>query len=197
LTPPLLLIVTGLPCSGKTTVAKKLALDLSMPLVTKDDIKERLFDTLGWSDRAWSRQVGQATYSILFYFIETMLAGGVSLIVESNFLPVMATERFVELREKYPFRAGIVECIARSEVLKDRWRRRAEHATRHPGHNDAEALEEFLDAVDLYTGTDGYGRLGAPDLDAPVWYVDTTEHANLDSLIVKIGVRFSLNCDYS
>jgi hypothetical protein len=168
-----------------------------MPLVTKDDIKERLFDTLGWSDRAWSRQVGQATYSILFYTLETMLAGDVSLIAESNFLPVMATERLVEIRDKYPFQAGLVECIARAEVLKDRWRRRAENASRHPGHNDAAALDEFLEAVDLYTGTDGYGRLGTPDLGATVWHVDTTEHADLNSLISQIREKLFIGRDNS
>ena len=37
---PLLILVTGLPCSGKTTLAVRMADELGLPLVTKDDIKE-------------------------------------------------------------------------------------------------------------------------------------------------------------
>src|SRR5438046_2407448 len=91
---PRLIIVTGLPATGKTTLARRLAADLALPLVTKDDIKERLFDRLGWRDRAWSRLLGQATYDLLYYFSELLLAGGRSFVVESNFHPDEATPRF-------------------------------------------------------------------------------------------------------
>ena len=39
---PLLVLVSGSPGSGKTTLARRLAGDLAMPLVGKDTIKEAL-----------------------------------------------------------------------------------------------------------------------------------------------------------
>ena len=82
---PLLLIVTGLPCAGKTTLARRLALALNLPLVTKDDLKELLFETVGWTDRAWSKRLGQAAYESMSYFIDTQLAACYPLILECNF----------------------------------------------------------------------------------------------------------------
>jgi adenylate kinase family enzyme len=41
---PLLLIVTGPPGVGKTTVAEALAPRLGLPLLAKDDLKETLHD---------------------------------------------------------------------------------------------------------------------------------------------------------
>ncbi|MEH6631831.1 MAG: AAA family ATPase [Halopseudomonas aestusnigri] len=38
------IIVTGLPASGKTTVAKELAFGLGWPLLDKDDLLEKLFE---------------------------------------------------------------------------------------------------------------------------------------------------------
>jgi len=38
------IVVTGLPASGKTTIAQKLAADLGFAFLDKDDFLERLFD---------------------------------------------------------------------------------------------------------------------------------------------------------
>ncbi len=49
---PLLLVVTGMPSSGKTTVAEDLARRLRLPLIAKDEIKESLYDSRGAEDVA-------------------------------------------------------------------------------------------------------------------------------------------------
>lgn len=43
----LLVVVSGLAASGKTTVGRLLSEQLSMPLIDKDVILEALFDSLG------------------------------------------------------------------------------------------------------------------------------------------------------
>jgi predicted kinase len=53
--PPLVVVVTGPPASGKSTIARELADALAAPLIAKDPIKETLFDSLGTGDPAWSR----------------------------------------------------------------------------------------------------------------------------------------------
>jgi broad-specificity NMP kinase len=46
---PVLILITGAPCTGKTTIAQHLAGKFQLPVVHKDDIKERLFDRLDYS----------------------------------------------------------------------------------------------------------------------------------------------------
>jgi len=60
-----LVLVTGPPASGKTSLAQPLARHLGLPLLGKDTIKEVLFDSLGTGDRAWSRRLGAASYAVL------------------------------------------------------------------------------------------------------------------------------------
>jgi predicted kinase len=77
---PTLIIVTGHPATGKTTLSRALASGLRLPLLSKDTFKELMFDGLGWSDREWSRSVGATAISILYHTAATILSSGQSLI---------------------------------------------------------------------------------------------------------------------
>ena len=171
--PPCLVIITGLPCSGKTVLAERIAVQVRLPLITKDGIKERLFDSLGWSDRAWSKKLGGATYELLFYFMEQLLAAGQSLIVESNFYPAFHLERFLAIQQRAPYRALQIQCVAEGEVLVRRFRQRWERGERHPGHVDPETYTE-LDAT-LRKGKQPPLEVGGAYLE-----VDTNDFALID-----------------
>jgi hypothetical protein len=82
---PLLVVVTGMPSSGKTTVAEALAGQLRLPLIAKDEIKECLYETLGAGDVSWSGRMGAAAYALIFSLARRMLSSGASIIVEANF----------------------------------------------------------------------------------------------------------------
>lgn len=47
------IVISGIPASGKTTLASQLAPVLNLPLLDKDDILESLFDSLGIGDAEW------------------------------------------------------------------------------------------------------------------------------------------------
>src|SRR5439155_23018830 len=81
-----LLIINGFPATGKTTLARDLAGALGWTLFTKDGIKERLFDVLGWGDEEWSEQLSHAVIEVLFDVAETLLRTGVSVVLEADFV---------------------------------------------------------------------------------------------------------------
>jgi predicted kinase len=166
-------VVAGAPGSGKTTLARYLATALTLPLFTKDDIKETLFDTLGWGDRAWSRKLGTAAVALLFGCVAAELAVGRSFIVESNFHPARANGDFRALQARYPFRPCVVYCHAEEAVLLARFAARAYSADRHPGHVDQQNYDEIATA--LRSGT-----YGPPDIGGTAITVDTTDFARID-----------------
>ena len=170
---PTLIIVTGLPCTGKTTLARRIADDFSLPLLTKDPIKERIFDGLRWSDREWSRQVSATTHALLFDLVEELLRAGVSHLVESNFDPLQALPHFLDIRQQCPFQPLQIVCVTQGEVLFERYLRRSESGQRHPGHVDTTTYDEFRET--LLQGE--YEPLPLP---GPVLTVDTTVFSRID-----------------
>src|ERR671929_100801 len=97
---PLLLIVSGPPAAGKTTLGRRIARDLQLPFIAKDDIKETLFERLGWGDLALSRQFGRASYDLLYLFAEAQLMAGRSLALESNFSPEHANTQLLRMKAR-------------------------------------------------------------------------------------------------
>ncbi len=141
-----LVIVTGLPCSGKSTVARKLAARFGYPLMEKDVVKEALFDALGTGDRDWSRRLSTASFAVLLAFAERTIASGSSAIIEGNFRPEHAGE-LARVRNAHGARLVQVLCGGDGAVLVERFAARVRRRSRHPGHLDGEALHDMRELL--------------------------------------------------
>src|SRR4051794_41590289 len=83
---PRLVVVTGPPGAGKTTIAAALRERLGLPLIAKDTLKEALAEALEVAgDRHASQRLGAATFDVQFGIVRELLVSGVSLIAEGNF----------------------------------------------------------------------------------------------------------------
>ncbi len=143
-----IILISGLPASGKTTVGKKLAEMLKLPLYGKDDFKEIMFDTIGWEDLNWSEKIGSASLEIMYELINIEAAAGKSLIAEGNFQVEKDKERFEKLQKKYSMVVVEVMCEAPNDLLAKRFKERAERGDRHPGHRDKENMQKFEDGIE-------------------------------------------------
>jgi predicted kinase len=170
---PLVILTLGLPGAGKTTLAKKLAQELSLPLVVKDDLKVILLDSYGWKDRETSIQAGNASYKLMDYVIVGQLRAGNSLIVESTFDPKHDDAKFQSWQEKYSARYVQVYCYADADTIRRRFGERAGSDNRHVSYAEGEAglqnLEKYI--------KQGFMPL---NIDSKIIKVDTTDFSKVD-----------------
>jgi glucokinase len=164
---PDLTIILGSPASGKTTLARRLSADLSLPCLCKDDIKEALLESLGAGDRDWSRRLSDASFAALRRLARTQLATGNSCIVEGNWRETHAAA-LRSMLTACGARMAQICCRADSQEIVRRFTSR----TRHAGHLDAELARDELAAAAAQQASfiDLPGPRFVYDSDAPAAY---------------------------
>ena len=152
-------LVSGAPGSGKTSLAAPLAAELGFALLGKDRIKETLHDALGVPepDLAWSRRLGGAAMELLW----ALAADAPAVVLEANFRPRSAYERD-RISALCP-RPVEVNCACPPELAARRYAERA--ATCHPVHVVTSLPPELLAEYDRPVGV---GDLITVDTAGPV-----------------------------
>lgn len=178
---PQLLIISGLTATGKTTVGKQVAALLGLPFVSKDEMKEALFEALGHSDKEWSTKLSIGCFRLLDYLMESALAAGKGLAVETNFKAQHDAERINALIARHGAQAVELVFEADPAVRIERFRKRYETGERHPGHVDAltpEIAEKMLNEKYVSVLEDSW-----------VIRVDTTrfEAVKIDAIAQRVG----------
>jgi predicted kinase len=124
-----LIIVSGPSASGKSTLAAFLSQKLRAFLISKDEIKEILFRSLGWSDKKIIQKIAIASVQISYYVLEQQLKTGKAVIIESNFKRSLDKPKIMQLLKAYDYKAFELHCRAKDNILFSRFQARS----RHPG----------------------------------------------------------------
>ena len=127
------ILVTGIPAAGKSTMAEVMAEKLKLPVISKDTIKELLFDNVGFQSRAEKVNLGIASMEIMYYVAGQLMKAGQPFILENNF-EYSSEHGIKNLLEQYQYSALTVTLTGDYKVIYQRFLKRESSPDRHSGH---------------------------------------------------------------
>lgn len=165
---PTLIIVSGPPASGKTTLAHAIARAVPCPAICRDEIKEGMVHAEGSYTADWGGPIAQRTYETFFGVLELLLRAGGTVVAEAAFQDKLWRPKLEPMLELAELR--IVHCEVGAALARSRIERRAiEDPVGRAAHPDRKLLEA-LDSGEL-----SHEAFDPIALSAPAIHVDTTE----------------------
>jgi len=165
---PLLIVVTGRPGSGKTTLAQALAREIHCPVLSRDEFKEGYVNTMGGAHDGLNDASKWGIYETFFQAIELLLRSQISLVAEAAFQHQLWSPKLASLRTLA--RVRLIICTVNPAVARRRFIQRGlADAARQRFHGDR-AVDAARQGVHL-----PIGDYDPPQSDLPTLTVDTTD----------------------
>lgn len=189
------ILIAGMPATGKSTLAENLAAALGVPMFSKDAIKERLFDEVGFQSRAEKVRLGNAAARIIEDCAEQMLRAGKPFILENNFedATLSAVKTLLVRHDCTPL---TILLTADMRTVYDRFVARNQSPTRHRGHvvntcypekePHAVVAPPSFETYAAAMAARGFDRF---DVGGPRLRVDTTDWAQVDLAGIMAWIR--------
>lgn len=177
MTIPRLIVVTGRPAAGKTTLAHILARTIRCPALCRDEFKEGLVNT-GHVPALCDEYAQRQVYDTFFQAIELLLRNGITLVAEAAFQHSRWVPKLEPLHEIAQIR--IVVCSLDPAVAQARFIERGQMDPERARYHGDRALHV------VQTGMAGpISTYTPPRLAVPTLAVDTSDgyHPKLEKIV--------------
>lgn len=125
-----LIIITGAPASGKSSIAEQVGKDLDIQVISKDGFKIQLFESYGFTSHAEKKQLSIRGEAMMYNAIVESITNGTDLIVDNNFKNYKEIRRILNDAKKEVV-IKCVYCVADYSILAQRYNDRIANGNRH------------------------------------------------------------------
>jgi adenylate kinase family enzyme len=162
---PFIIIVSGAPATGKSTLAHLLSKEIKCPLLSRDEFKEGYINTIGATHKELDDSVALHIYESLFSAVDLLISKQISIIAEAAFQHKLWQPKLLSISDKAEIK--VIVCKTGSALSKARYMKRlASDPAREIFHSDKSGEEQAVALIEKYQPL---------RMDLPTIEVDTTD----------------------
>ncbi|GAA4564476.1 AAA family ATPase [Planotetraspora kaengkrachanensis] len=143
MTSPTLIVVSGPPGSGKTTLAHEIARSVGCPAVCRDEIKQGMAHATPGFEPTTGDPLNLRTLTVFFDVLSTLLRAGVTVVAEAAFQDKLWRPNLTPLAEVAAIR--VIRCTVGADVAHERIALRAAQEVHRAAHADQDLLRAIAD----------------------------------------------------
>ncbi|WP_371589129.1 AAA family ATPase [Streptomyces virginiae] len=167
---PTLVVVSGPPATGKSTLARVLGAEMGCPTIIRDEIKQGMVMNVSDHRPDGDDPLNLPAWTTFFDTITVLLQGGVTLVAEAAFQDRLWRPGLEPLTAMADIR--VLRCATPASTIVDRITERAHTDSHRVAHGDAALL------ADMEAGTYDPDQFVPISLDVPTLVVDTSDGYN-------------------
>lgn len=169
-------LISGLPAAGKSTLANRLAADLAAPVVWRDGLRRKVLAEIGTASVDIGPAIPAASDALVRAVLEPLVAAGRTVVLDGNFNNAVQAQAIVNFLAGMPSVTTFEVCLwGDQDTLRERFIARA----------DPPLTDELRPYFETVLARDRTPVLRAP---TPCVHLDTTDLSSVDrSYAVLLG----------
>ncbi len=145
---PLVILLAGLPGTGKSTLARKLARRYRLEHISTDSVRKRIFRDVkqnSFGRGSYSQRQRNVVYDTIYYVLYTLLKHGVGCVLDGTFYQDKLRSKVGRICARFDATFVLVIVEAPEDLIRKRFEERAKRNRRTLSDADIKVLEKYLD----------------------------------------------------
>ncbi len=144
--PPLVILLAGLPGTGKSTLARKLARRYRLEHISTDSVRKRIFRDVRrdhFGRGSYSNRQRMVVYDTIYYVLYTLLKHGVGCVLDGTFYQDRMRAKVSRICSRFNAKYLLVMVTCPDEIIEKRFEEREKHERRTLSDADTAVYERF------------------------------------------------------
>lgn len=144
--PPLVILLAGLPGTGKSTLARKLARRYKLEHISTDSVRKRIFRDVrrdNFGKGSYSNKQRMVVYDTIYYVLYTLLKHGVGCVLDGTFYQDQMRAKIGRICARFNAKYILVMVTCPEEIINKRFEEREKRERRTLSDADSKIYERF------------------------------------------------------